>query len=684
MKNIKLLFMLLCCLYNSYAFSHGGGKVGLADVRFHIPVHIGFDGHTEWGIGLHGEEHGHSGHSGHGGDHDHGNNSDNDNNVEIDILGGIDDPGSHHDHDGHDHDGHHDHDDHHEHDGKALLEGLFFAPIVYGGFEKFEHVVNLGSHFNPNQDSHDDHEHKHERHHGENNNVDGSRIKDDIDISSGDEELSLEINLNENNYFKRIKAWNISAGAGLALGAHPQSLASWGGGIHGHLVPTIGKSVYTERIFKGKRNLKNLSKLRVPQNLEELNSWNVGEAMSYNVHGGIAFHAGLGWTIFTMAGPVYHAAGEWTVSLKKVAENKLMAMIGKSKVHSFMLHSGMTLTSLHLSAFKNKDEIFGFLFDFRKPEAVSAYKNLLKGKLKSAQELALNIVDGVRWVRKGRSSVKGKGVSLSGNIPFLAKGTRSWGEMQTISKELEVNKRKVISHVTMATDEMKTSGVISRHKKRFFYFLGGLQKTKDLSDPSNIRKNYAGTFKWLYQNEKTSGRKLRNEFSKLTKRIGLKENVHLEIPEGGLGFVRTSVEIQINQGGIQNLLNEKSLINYSNNIDSSINEALSILSERKAFCKTKTFFNTCKKIVKRRTLRSIKKGQKLLAKMKEYLSTNQPKKFSKSLARLGRQMMKNRFVFEAFLGQVGKDGVKINFELQGEAIKPIEKRIKLDKFFANK
>ena len=54
--------------------------------------------------------------------------------------------------------------------------------------------------------------------------------------------------------------------------------------------------------------------------------------------------------------------------------------------------------------------------------------------------------------------------------------------------------------------------------------------------------------------------------------------------------------------------------------------------------------------------------------MKEYLSTNQPKKFSKSLARLGRQMMKNRFVFEAFLGQVGKDGVKLRFELQGEMI----------------
>ena len=38
-------------------------------------------------------------------------------------------------------------------------------------------------------------------------------------LSSVNEELSLEINLNENNYFKRIKAWNISVGAGLALGS---------------------------------------------------------------------------------------------------------------------------------------------------------------------------------------------------------------------------------------------------------------------------------------------------------------------------------------------------------------------------------------------------------------------------------------------------------------------------------
>ena len=66
-----------------------------------------------------------------------------------------------------------------------------------------------------------------------------------------------------------------------------------------------------------------------------------------------------------------------------------MAMISKKKIHSFSLHSGMTITSLHAGAFKNKDESFGFLFDFKKPEAVSAYRELLRGRLKTAQESAL-------------------------------------------------------------------------------------------------------------------------------------------------------------------------------------------------------------------------------------------------------------------------------------------------------
>ena len=63
--------------------------------------------------------------------------------------------------------------------------------------------------------------------------------------------------------------------------------------------------------------MENLTKLRVPKSFEELNSWNIGEAMSYNAHGGISFHAGLGVTIFTLTGPGYEAVGEWAVSLKK-------------------------------------------------------------------------------------------------------------------------------------------------------------------------------------------------------------------------------------------------------------------------------------------------------------------------------------------------------------------------------
>ena len=68
----------------------------------------------------------------------------------------------------------------------------------------------------------------------------------------------------------------------------------------------------------------------------------------------------------------------------------------------------------------------------------------------------------------------------------------------------------------------------------------------------------------------------------------------------------------------------------------------------------------------------------------EVMGAHKGKEFTKELGRLGRQMMKNRFVFETFLSQAGRGGVKLIFEVQGEGVKPIEKRIKLDQFFANK
>ena len=224
LRNIKYLFLLCVFFYNTQAFSHGGGggEVGLADTEFHIPVHIGFDGHTEWGIGI-GE---HGDHGGHGHD-DH------------------DDHGGHDDHD--DHGGHGDHDDHAG--SIELSEVLFLAPIVYGGFERFEHVVNLGSNFNP---KHDDHGHGHDHGDGHNHIV-NNEDEDDIDIFPGDdEELVLERNTDRNNYYKRIKAWNIAVGAGLGLGTHPAGMASWGGGINAHS-PQLLVNLFTQKeLFKGK------------------------------------------------------------------------------------------------------------------------------------------------------------------------------------------------------------------------------------------------------------------------------------------------------------------------------------------------------------------------------------------------------------------------------------------------
>jgi hypothetical protein len=448
-------------------------------------------------------------------------------------------------------------------------------------------------------------------------------------------------------------------------------MGSWGGELMVGIVPTVGGSVFTERIVSSKAAIQSLKRLKVPKNFEELSSWNTGDSMAYNVSGGVAFHAGFGVTIFTSATIGYMAQGSWNVSLKKVDETRMMAVITKGKVSHFNASAGATAVGVSAGAFKNRDKNFSFLFDFKEKEAIRAFKHMLRGKLTTAQELSAQGHNGVRWIKRGRNTVRGKVVEFSGTLPFLAKGSRSWGEMQTVSKTFEMNKKQITAHMTMIHDEMKTAGVVSAHKKRAFHFVG-------VHKSGEHKQNFAGTFKWVYQNDRLKGKKLKKEIEKLVKKIGLSDELRVQIPEGKLGFVQASFDLHITQRGINNLLHSApSLAMNKRFISNRIDEVLRNKEDRSAFCKTQTFLNVCKKILKKRTMKALKKAQKHLNKMRTLMSAQKGKEFTKELARLGRQMMKNRFIFQTLLREVGAQGLKMEFSIQGENILPFKKKVHL-------
>ena len=76
-------------------------------------------------------------------------------------------------------------------------------------------------------------------------------------------------------------------------------------------------------------------------------------------------------------------------------------------------------------------------------------------------------------------------------------------------------------------------------------------------------------------------------------------------------------------------------------------------------------------------MKALKKAQKHLNKMRTLMSVQKGKEFTKELARLGRQMMKNRFVFQTILREVGTKGLKMELSVQGENILPFEKKVYL-------
>ena len=61
--------------------------------------------------------------------------------------------------------------------------------------------------------------------------------------------------------------------------------------------------------------------------------------------------------------------------------------------------------------------------------------------------------------------------------------------------------------------------------------------------------------------------------------------------------------------------------------------------------------------------------------MKWLLNSYVPRKFTRELALFGREMMKNRFVFQSLLREVGEESLKVKLSIQGENILPFEKNI---------
>ncbi|MEE2744713.1 MAG: hypothetical protein VYD54_12445 [Bdellovibrionota bacterium] len=517
----------------------------------------------------------------------------------------------------------------------TFAKGLGFMPLVYGGIGKFSRTVNLGN-----------------SEYGPSDNV-------------------LQKNNDQNNSYKIAKSRGIGIGPGFGIGFAPGNWGILGGEVSFGIIPKIGGSVYTERVVPNKLAIRSLKNLSIPKNLQELDLWNVGDSMSYSAFGGINISGGVASTIFASAGLNYSAEGNWNVSLKKVGEDQLIAMITKGKSSSFGAGGGTTFTGLSTGIFKNRDKNFTFLFDFQEPEAVIAFKQMIRGKLTTAQELSLQSHGGVKWIKRVTNLVKGGVIELSGGIPFLAKGVRSWGKMHTLSKTYEMEEKKIISHMTVVSDEMKTSGVASSNKARLFHFFGNHQTYK--SDTS--KEHFAGTFKWVYQNDRLKGKKLKNEIEKLIKKFGFANDLRIDIPEEKLGFVTASFEININQEGLENLLS-KDISSFSKRaLYRNIDQVLLNEKDRKIFCKTKTFLNTCKKILKRRSAKALRKAQKHLKRMKWLLNSYVPRKFTRELALFGREMMKNRFVFQSLLREVGEESLKVKLSIQGENILPFEKNI---------
>ena len=516
-------------------------------------------------------------------------------------------------------------------------------PMIHGGGDVHKRVINLTE-----------------------NNLDH--------ISKGNFQ-PLQISEDSSEGFLLVENKRIELGVGLMVMGAPESI-NWGLWGSAGVMPYVGGSSSHQRYVADRKALENISKMKVPKSVEELESWSDKDSMSYTVHGGVMFSAGAGITIFVDAGLMYMAQGMWKVSLEKVNNHQIRVRYRKEKLHHLAFTNNTIISSLNVGGFKSSDKSFGYIFDLRDDHAMKAYKHMLFGDISLAQKMVKNgVTEGIKHETKGFSKSKGRIFNVSAGIPFLGQASLGKGVVKSYSEEVNfMDDMTIYNHMGMYFDERKTTGIISHHKKKVFNFMAmHMTMKKEFDEDGEAKflevKSHNGSFQWLFERDHGKVKHLKRAFLKLARRTGLLNNLTLDLPEDQkLGYVRASVSVNLNERGLNKLMNKtiKSDGYLLKKSESLISRWFDKAGNPAKICKIYKTIKNCKRAMVKRTNKGIAKMKTQLLKMDKFLKKADYDKFTQSYTKFGKQFLKNMFTFHSVLTLVGERNIKVDFELMGE------------------
>lgn len=497
---------------------------------------------------------------------------------------------------------------------------------------------------------------------------------------------SLELD-NYGNGFKVIRAMRYHVGMGVGAAITHTACSSFGLSA-GVAAVKSGQTVFT-RFVEGIGDIKNIRK-KIPFEVEEFDHWKLGESVSYLTEGGVVFMAGAGFRPVIGVGTKYMITGGWKYSIKKTGCDTVTLKVMKVKAKTGAAYTGTTFVSLSSAKMKSMANGFKFRVYLKDPAAAIAYEEALKGNMEPLQEMANDpLHSSVQKIENVEVNMEGKRKKLSVGIPFLyfKKQTSRYLQYQDVDY-LEQDKKKISNYGIFVKD--KKARTVTKHKNQQVLFYGGVADLKDNYDES-LSRDYNGFFTFSYENDWGESWKFKKGLEKLMATTGMEEYLYASIPKKEkLGYIEILTKVKFPKQYMDFLMKKASqgdgaLAGFHKKALLELNDYLSDGKDPYRICPanigkdrlSRAGLRTCKKKFVKEIAKSIAKIQGSLIKMKETLSVNQ-KAFSGQVARLGENIVKNRFLFKSFFNEGKQCGLDLEHKIFGKRVSYFRKTFKFD------
>jgi hypothetical protein len=136
---------------------------------------------------------------------------------------------------------------------------------------------------------------------------------------------------------------------------------------------------------------------RLPRDMEDVRSWNVGDRGSFQRYGGVSVYVGaryMGINLLTVGVVIQNL---FSVVVKKISDTKVQLLIGEENLNKRRLQSGLPVASIKVHFFNGKRLSTQFTLDLDDPYHHELYRLALKGKIHILQDKLPDEFQKLEW-----------------------------------------------------------------------------------------------------------------------------------------------------------------------------------------------------------------------------------------------------------------------------------------------